>query len=133
MTLKINNLKDLNKLRTAPHLSEMKAEILFIELEKYIKEANWFTVGIMAPSTKTAIKVIRDLEKCFKWKKMKIITEPNQNGAVFLKANMKSGSIYIRNEQGLGEGILLTGHKDDIEESLNTIGPFPLNFFQKRT
>ena len=51
------------------------------------------------------------------------------DGSVFLKGNQKTGNVYMRSENGLGEGILLTcQYEKDSEESF-TYGPLPLGFF----
>ena len=52
------------------------------------------------------------------------------DGGVFLKANQKTGNVFVRSEDGLGEGILITcQHDEDVKES-NTFGPLPLDFFK---
>ena len=51
------------------------------------------------------------------------------DGNVFLKGNQKTGNVFIRSENGLGKGILITcQHDEDFEESY-TFGPLPLDFF----
>ena len=50
-------------------------------------------------------------------------------GKVFLKGNQKTGNVYIRSENGLGEGILLTCQYEIESAESNTFGPFPLDFF----
>ena len=45
----INKLADLNCLRTAPQLSSSQGEKLLEELEANIFNADWITIGIMAP------------------------------------------------------------------------------------
>ena len=85
----------------------------------------------MSPSVEIAIRKIREMENYFNWNNLRIVTEPNMQGPVFLKANQRTGDIHIRIEHGLGEGILLTCQKEDHGESAKTIGPLPLNFFEK--
>ena len=127
---KIKSIVDLTKFRTAPSLESNQSRELFKELLVNINNADWFTVGIMASSTKIAIDVIREIENCFKWPEMNIVVKPNNDGPVFLKANQSTGDIYIRLEDGLGEGVLLScQHNDNTKDSI-TLGPFPLDFFK---
>ena len=49
---KIESLKDLNLLRTAPKLSKLLKEKLFKELKSYLYISDWHTVGIMAEDKK---------------------------------------------------------------------------------
>ena len=48
---------------------------------------------------------------------------------VFFKANQKTGNVFIRSENGLGEGILLTCQYNEDPHESNTFGPLPLDFF----
>ena len=57
----------------------------------------------------------------------------DQNGPVFLKANQQMGTVRVRIEHGLGEGILITGHHNDEGQISSTWGPLPLNFFEAST
>ena len=123
------NLEDLNKLRSAPKLSEKQSETLFYQLKPIINKADWLTIGVMSPSLKQGIDAIRRIEKTFKYNEMKCITLPASNGPIFLKANQKTGEIHARIEYGLGEGILISCHNNDSTIIARTIGPFPLDFF----
>ena len=60
---------------------------------------------------------------------MNLIETPEDTGPVFLKANQNGGSIRIRIEHGLGEGILISGHGDDAIQPSTTWGPLPLTLF----
>ena len=51
------------------------------------------------------------------------------DGCVFLKANQKTGNVFVRSENGLGEGILITCQYDEGAKESNTFGPLPLDFF----
>ena len=95
-------------------------------------KADWFTIGIMAPSSKLAISILRQIENKFQWDEMKIVYSPVKDGPVFLKANQKTGDIHIRIEFGLGEGILLSCQHNEDGKSTETIGPLPLNFFDEK-
>ena len=41
----------------------------------------------------------------------------------------KTGNVYIRSENGLGEGILITCQYDEKFKESSTFGPLPLDFF----
>ena len=125
----IYKLEDLDKLRSAPKLKDEQSEALLSELKPIIYQADWLTIGIMSDSLKKAIDSIRIIEKKFNFNEMKCVTLPDSNGPIFLKANQKTGEIHARIEYGLGEGILISCHNDDISINTRTIGPFPLDFF----
>ena len=61
--MKINKLKDLNNLRTAPKLSNIQEKKLLEELETNIFNTDWITIGIMAPSDKKAIEALQSISK----------------------------------------------------------------------
>ena len=127
--MQINKLVDLNHLRTAPELSNSQGEKLLKELEANIFNADWMTIGIMAPSDKRAIEVIQSISKKYSSIRFDNLGSLHADGSVFLKANQKTGKVFVRSENGLGEGILITCQYDDNEEASNTFGPLPLNFF----
>ena len=52
--MEINELVDLNTLRTAPKLSDSQVKKLLEEIEANILNADWITIGIMAPSDNRA-------------------------------------------------------------------------------
>ena len=127
--MEINNLVDLNSLRTAPHLSNSQVKKLLEELEVNIFNADWITIGIMAPCDKEAIEALKSISRKYTSIKFRDLDSLNADGSVFLKGNQKTGNVYIRSENGLGEGILLTcQYEKDSEESF-TYGPLPLDFF----
>ena len=125
----ISKLDELEKFRSAPKLNKKQSKIIFDELSLTIYRTEWVTIGIMSPSLKKAIHVIRRIEKKFKFKTMKCMTLPSSEGPIFLKANQKTGEIHARNELGLGEGILISCQNYDNSLTTKTIGPFPLDFF----
>ena len=125
----VKSLNDLNNFRSAPTLTTRQSQILFKELSLFIDNADWFTIGIMAPSCSSAISALRNLENCFSWTPLNILDFPSEEGPVFLKANQKSGDVYVRVEYGLGQGILLTCHHKHESKVSGTYGPFPLGFF----
>ena len=125
----INNLVDLNSLRSAPQLSKVQVNKLLKELEVNILNSDWITIGIMATSDIDAIQALKSISKKYSSIKFLDLDSLHANGRVFLKANQKTGNVFIRSENGLGEGILLTcQYKEDSFES-NTFGPLPLDFF----
>ena len=127
--MEINNLIDLNSLRSAPTLSKIQKKKLLDELEVNILNSDWITIGIMATSDFDAIKALKTISKKYTSIKFLDLDSLHANGSVFLKANQKTGNVFIRSENGLGEGILLTCQYDyDSEESI-TFGPLPLDFF----
>ncbi len=127
--MEIKKLVDLNSLRTAPLLSSSQIKKLLEELETNIFKSDWITIGIMAPCDTKAIKALQSISKKYTSIKFKNLDSLNADGSVFLKGNQKTGNVYIRSENGLGVGILLTcQYEKDSEESF-TYGPLPLGFF----
>ena len=127
--MEINNLFDLNTLRTAPKLNKRQIKKLFKELEQNIINAEWITIGIMAPCDMKAIKALQLISKKYSSIKFKNLGSLRADGNVFLKGNQKTGNVFIRSENGLGEGILITCQYDKNAEESNTFGPLPLDFF----
>jgi len=127
--MEINKLVDLNNLRTAPQLSDSQVKKLLEELEANIFDANWITIGIMAPSDNKAIEALQSISKKYSSIKFGNLCSLHAEGGVFLKANQKTGNVFIRSENGLGEGILITCQHDEDSKESNTFGPLPLDFF----
>ena len=124
-----NYLVDLNSLRSAPHLSKSQRKKFSEELETNIFKANWITIGIMASHDFKAIEALQSISKKYSSIKFSGYEFLRAKGSVFLKGNQKTGNVYIRSENGLGEGILFTcQHEIDSLES-KTLGPLPLDFF----
>ena len=127
--MEINKLVDLNVLRTAPQLSNSQVKKILEELEANIFNADWITIGIMAPSDTKAIESLQSITERYSSIKFVNLESLHADGSVFLKGNQKTGNVFIRSENGLGEGILLTcQYEKDSEESF-TYGPLPLGFF----
>ena len=83
----------------------------------------------MAPSNIKAIKALQSISKKYSSIKFGNLCSLRADGGVFLKANQKTGNVYVRSENGLGEGILITcQYFEGVKES-NTFGPLPLDFF----
>ena len=127
--MEINKLVDLNNFRTAPQLSNSQEKKLLEELEANIFNADWITVGIMAPSDNKAIKALQSISKKYFSIKFGNLGSLHADGSVFLKANQKTGNVFVRAEKGLGEGILITCQYDEDAKESNTFGPLPLDFF----
>jgi len=127
--MEINKLVDLNNLRTAPKLSNSQVKKLLEELEANILNTDWITIGIMAPCDIRAIEALQSISKKYSSIKFGNLDSLHADGSVFLKGNQKTGNVFVRSENGLGEGILITcQYEDDTKES-NTFGPLPLDFF----
>ena len=127
--MQINELADLNSFRTAPKLSNNQVKILFTELKEKIVSSDWITVGIMAPSDNRAIEALKSISKKYSSIKFGNLGSLHAEGEVFLKANQKTGNVFVRSENGLGEGILITSQYDEDAKESNTFGPLPLDFF----
>tara|TARA_B100001029_G_C14612514_1_gene209744 strand:+ start:65 stop:451 length:387 start_codon:yes stop_codon:yes gene_type:complete len=127
--MKINSLCDLNSLRSAPQLSKRQIKKLLEELEANIYNSDWITIGIMASSDFDAISALKSISRKYPSLKFRDLESLHAMGRVFLKGNQKTGNIYIRNENGLGEGILLTCQYENESKKSCTFGPLPLDFF----
>ena len=127
--MEINKLVDLNSFRVAPKLNDSQVKKLFGELESNISKADWVTIGIMAPNDIKAIKALQSISKKYSSIKFGNLDSLSANGSVFLKANQKTSNVFVRSENGLGEGILITCQYDEGSKESNTFGPLPLDFF----
>ena len=127
--MEINRLFDLNNFRIAPQLRDWQAKKLLEELEANIFDADWITIGIMAPCDNKAIKALQSISKKYSSIKFGNLGPLHADGGVFLKANQKTSNVFVRSENGLGEGILITCQYDEGSKESNTFGPFPLDFF----
>ena len=127
--MEINKLVDLNSFRVAPKLNNSQVKKLLGELESNISKADWMTIGIMAPSDIKAVEALQSISKKNSSIKFGNLDSLSANGSVFLKANQKTSNVFIRSENGLGEGILITCQYDENASESNTFGPLPLDFF----
>ena len=127
--MEINKLVDLNSLRTAPLLSSSQEKNLLGELETNIFNADWITIGIMAPCDAKAIEALQSISKKYSSIQFSNLDSLHADGSVFLKGNQKTGNVFIRSENGLGEGILLTCQYEQDSKVSSTFGPLPLDFF----
>ena len=128
--MEINKLVDLNSLRTAPLLNNSQIKKLLEELETNIFNADWITVGIMASCDTKAIEALQSISRKYSSIKFGNSDSLHADGSVFLKGNQKTGNVFVRSENGLGEGILITCQYDEDLEECNTFGPLPLDFFK---
>ena len=127
--MEINKLVDLNNYRTAPQLSNRQEKKLLKELEANIFNADWITIGIMAPSDNKAIEALQSISEKYSSINFGNLGSLHADGGVFLKANQKTSNVFVRSENGLGEGILITCQYDEGAKEFNTFGPLPLDFF----
>ena len=128
--MEINSLVDLESLRTAPQLSKRQMKKLFAELETNILHADWITIGIMAPTDVDAVAALRSFSNKYPSVQFRDLNSVHANGNVFLKGNQKTGNVFIRSENGLGEGILLTCQYENNSGKSSTFGPLPIDFFR---
>ena len=128
--MEIKKLVDLNSLRTAPLLTNNQVTKLLEELEVNIFNADWITIGIMAPCNIKAIEALQSICKKYSSIEFGNLDSLHADGSVFLKGNQKTGNVFVRSETGLGEGILITCQYDQDTEQSITFGPLPLDFFK---
>ena len=128
--MKINKLVDLNNLRTAPQLSNRQEKKLLEELEVNILNADWITIGIMASCDRKAIEALQSITEKYSSIKFMNLDSLHADGSVFLKGNQKTGNVFIRSENGIGEGILITCQYDSNADESVTFGPLPLDLFK---
>ena len=127
--MEIKKLVDLSSLRTAPKLKVSQVKKLLEELEVNIFNADWITIGIMAPSDFHAVTALKTISKKYTSIKFRDLDSLQANGNVFLKGNQKTGNVLIRSENDLGEGILITCQYEKDSDQSCTFGPLPLDFF----
>ena len=83
--MEINNLFDLDHLRSAPLLSKTQIKKLLKELEGNIHNADWITIGIMAPSDFDAITALKSISRKYYSIKFSELESLNSKVSVFLK------------------------------------------------
>jgi hypothetical protein len=129
-------LASLRGLRTAPGLDASQRQQLRQALTERLATCQWFTVGVMAPDRQAAVNCLRSLETALGWSPLQEEGDTGPNAAsagegvpVFLKGNQRTGGFRVRQEAGLGEGLLITGHNPDAPDAEDTWGPLPLDLF----
>ena len=83
----------------------------------------------MASNDFQAVNALKSISNKCSSIKFKDLDSLHATGRVFLKGNQKTGNVFIRSENGLGEGILLTCQYEEDSEESTTFGPLPLDFF----
>ena len=83
--MQINNLVDLNSLRSAPQLNRKQLEKLLEELEANMENADWITIGIMAPSNFDAITALKSISTKYAYIEFHNIETLHATGSVFLR------------------------------------------------
>ena len=76
-----------------------------------------------------ALEALRSISKKYSSIKFGNLNSLHADGSVFLKGNQKTGNVFVRSENGLGEGILITCQYDEDAQESNTFGPLPLDLF----
>lgn len=123
-------LADLRGHRTAPSLLMSQRLQLQEELRERLADCDWCTIGVMAPGSEAAWSALRSFEQALGWSPL-MPCEDGQvvEGPVFLKGHQGNGQVWLRQETGLGEGVLVSGHSAANPDCQDTWGPFPLDFF----
>lgn len=123
-------LADLRGLRTAPALDDQQRLLLREALRAALVPCSWFTIGVMAASATAAVDSLRRWEAALGWPPLQADDVATAApGPVFLKGNQRSGHYWLRQESGLGVGVLISGHNPDDPSVEDTWGPFPLDLF----
>lgn len=123
-------LADLRGLRSAPSLNPVQRHSLQAELRQRVAACDWCTIGVMAPGSEAAWEALRSFEHGLNWPPLPASSEAESTQlSVFLKGHQRKGQVWWRAEEGLGEGVLITGHCDSNSDLEDTWGPLPLDFF----
>ena len=120
--------------RSAPQdLNSPARTALRADLEPLLARCEWFTMGVMAPTALQALVCLRQLESALGWAGLELDPACDaleaSDGPVFLKGNQSTGRFQVRLENGLGEGLLISGHNPADPDADDTWGPLPLDFF----
>lgn len=133
-----SELATLRGLRSAPSLDAAQRQRLRASLQAAVARCQWFTLGVMAPDRQQAVACLRACETALGWPALQEEIEADRrdpeaeaNAAlpVFLKGNQRLGSFRLRQEAGLGQGLLITGHNPEDPAAEDTWGPLPLDLF----
>jgi hypothetical protein len=126
----ITRLDDLRGFRGAPPLSPAQRVGLQEELRKKVAACDWCTIGVMASTSASAWQALRGYERALGWPPLTPSTPDEEaKGPVFLKGHQRNGTVRLREEAGLGEGVLISGHSDRNPDAEDTWGPLPLDLF----
>lgn len=125
-------LEDLRGHRGAPPLSTPQRLQLQAELRQRLAACEWFTIGVMAPSCGEAWAALRSFERALGWEPLPAPTATGDTlGPVFLKGHQRNGTVWLREEAGLAEGVLISGHSASDPAAEDTWGPLPLDLFAR--
>ena len=67
-----------------------------------------------------AIRALQSILKKYYSIKFENVNPLHDDGSVYLKSNQKTGNVFVRSENGLREGILITCQYDQEAENSNT-------------
>ena len=83
----------------------------------------------MAPTASEAVEALRRCEQALGWPALAAedLGAAAMEGPVFLKGNQRTGTYRIRQEEGLGKGVLISGQNSEQPELADTWGPLPLD------
>jgi hypothetical protein len=124
------HLADLRGFREAPPLSSVQRCQLREELRQRVASCQWCTIGVMAPGAVDAWAALQSFAQALDLPPFAAPSGVEEStGPVFLKANQRNGQVWLRQEAGLGQGVLLTGHSASNPELEDTWGPLPLDLF----
>lgn len=124
-------LADLRGHRTAPPLTEAQRQQLQQELRQRVGDCEWCTIGVMAPGSEAAQAALLSFQQALAWQPFEeaSVAAELTSGSVFLKGHQRTGKVWVRQEAGLGEGVLVSGHSESNPDREDTWGPLPLDFF----
>ena len=130
----LTSLKALCGLRSAPPLSGSEQEALREQLRVAMDPCDWFTIGVMAPASAVAWATLGSFERALGWPPLSPRPDLGaesapESGPVFLKGHQRNGTVVVREEEGLGEGVLISGHSASNPALEDTWGPLPLDLF----
>jgi hypothetical protein len=126
----ITRLDDLRGFRGAPPLTPAQRLQLQAELRQRVAACDWCTIGVMAPASEVALEALRWFENALGWPPLATASAAaDTKGPVFLKGNQSYGTLLVREEAGLGEGVLISGHSATNPAAEDTWGPLPLDLF----
>lgn len=125
----ITRLDDLRGHRGAPPLTPGQRLRLREELRQRVAACDWCTIGVMAPASDAAWQALSHYERALGWPPLSPTDVEATTGAVFLKGHQRNRTVRLREEAGLGEGVLISGHSDANPAAEDTWGPLPLDLF----
>ena len=128
---KVVCLDDLRGHRTAPSLADVQRQQLQEELCQRVGACEWCTIGVMAPGSEAALAALLSFQQALGWEPFEEVSLAAElpSGSVFLKGHQRTGKVWVRQEAGLGEGVLVSGHSESNPDVEDTWGPLPLDFF----